>query len=68
MQPGLPQACSSEAAAARIVNPNGAWFTLVSHELYPSKDALDGALSSGMEDGMRETFDQLDALVASLRG
>jgi uncharacterized protein YndB with AHSA1/START domain len=41
---------------------------LVSHELYPSKDALDGALASGMEDGMRETFDQLDELVASLRG
>jgi uncharacterized protein YndB with AHSA1/START domain len=41
---------------------------LVSHELYPSKDALDGALASGMEDGMRETFEQLDELVASLRG
>ena len=42
--------------------------TLVAHELYPSKDALDGALASGMEDGMRETFDQLDELVLSLRG
>ena len=29
---------------------------------------LDGALTSGMEAGMRETFDQLDELVASLRG
>jgi len=42
--------------------------TLVSHELYPSKEALDAALSSGMEDGMRETFEQLEELVASLRG
>jgi uncharacterized protein YndB with AHSA1/START domain len=40
--------------------------TLVAHELYPSKEALDGALASGMEDGMRETYDQLDELVASL--
>ena len=42
--------------------------TLVSRELYPSKEALDAALSSGMEDGMRETFEQLGQLVASLRG
>jgi len=42
--------------------------TLVSYELYLSKEALDAALSSGMEDGMRETFEQLDELVASLRG
>ena len=41
--------------------------TLVAHERYPSKEALDGALSSGMEEGIRDTFDQLDALVASLR-
>lgn len=42
--------------------------TLVAREVYPSKEALDGALKSGMEDGMRETFDQLDELVASLSG
>ena len=40
---------------------------LVAQEVYPSKEALDGALQSGMEHGMRETMDQLDALVASLR-
>jgi hypothetical protein len=39
----------------------------VAHEVYPSKEALDGALQSGVEHGMRETMDQLDALVASLR-
>jgi hypothetical protein len=37
------------------------------HQLYPSKEALDGAVASGMERGMRETFDQLDELVASGR-
>lgn len=39
---------------------------LVSHELYPSREAREAALSSGMESGMRETMDQLDELVASL--
>jgi len=39
---------------------------LTIHQLFPSKEALDGAVGSGMERGMRETLDQLDALVASL--
>jgi uncharacterized protein YndB with AHSA1/START domain len=33
------------------------------HQLFPSKEALDGAVASGMADGMRETFAQLDAVV-----
>jgi hypothetical protein len=37
------------------------------HQLFPSKEALEGALASGMERGMRVTLDQLDALFASLR-
>jgi uncharacterized protein YndB with AHSA1/START domain len=40
---------------------------LVAHEAYPSAEARDAALASGMEHGMRETMDQLDELVASLR-
>jgi uncharacterized protein YndB with AHSA1/START domain len=40
---------------------------VVSHELYPSAEIRDAALSSGMEQGMRATMDQLDELVASLR-
>jgi uncharacterized protein YndB with AHSA1/START domain len=40
---------------------------LTLHQLFASKEALDGAIASGMERGMRETLDQLDALVASLR-
>jgi uncharacterized protein YndB with AHSA1/START domain len=39
---------------------------LALHQLFPSKEALDGALASGMERGMRETLDQLDELAASL--
>jgi len=38
---------------------------LVMHELYPSKEALDGAIA-GMEGGMRETFEQLHELLVTL--
>jgi uncharacterized protein YndB with AHSA1/START domain len=38
---------------------------LVMHELYPSKEALDGAIA-GMEGGMGETFEQLDELLVTL--
>ncbi len=41
---------------------------LTLHQLFPSKEALDGAVASGMEHGMRETLDQLDALVVLLHG
>ena len=39
---------------------------LVLHELYPSKEALDGAIASGSTDGMGETLEQLDELVVTL--
>ena len=39
---------------------------MVSREVYPSKEACEGALATGMESGARETMDQLDELVASL--
>ena len=42
---------------------------LVMHELYPSKEALDGALAGiegGMEEGMPESFAQLDELLVAL--
>lgn len=38
---------------------------MVSRELYPSKEVREAVLASGMEHGMRETMDQLDALVSS---
>ena len=40
---------------------------MMSRSLCPSKDVRDTILASGMEHGMRETMDQLDELVASLR-
>jgi uncharacterized protein YndB with AHSA1/START domain len=38
---------------------------LVVHDLYPSKEALDEAISSGSTSWNDETFDQLDELLAS---
>jgi uncharacterized protein YndB with AHSA1/START domain len=39
---------------------------LVMHDLYPSKEALDGAIASGSTCGMGETFEQLDELLVVL--
>jgi uncharacterized protein YndB with AHSA1/START domain len=44
---------------------NGRTF-MTSRSLCPSKDVRDAIIASGMEHGMRETMDALDALVASL--
>jgi uncharacterized protein YndB with AHSA1/START domain len=44
----------------------GGQTLLVMHDLYPSKEALDGALASGAVEGMPETLDQLDELLATL--
>ncbi|MCW5714628.1 MAG: SRPBCC family protein [Bauldia sp.] len=40
---------------------------LVMHELYPSKEALDGAIASGNAGEYSETFEQLDDLLLALR-
>ena len=39
---------------------------LVVRDLYPSKEALDGAIASGSTSGMPEALDQLDELLVSL--
>jgi uncharacterized protein YndB with AHSA1/START domain len=44
----------------------GSQTLLVMHDLYPSKEALDGALASGSTDAMPETLDQLDELLVTL--
>ena len=41
---------------------------LVMHDLYPSKDALDRTLATGMEGGMSESLEQLDELLLTLAG
>jgi len=38
---------------------------LVMHELYPSKDALDAAMTSGEKSGVSETLDQLDEVIVT---
>jgi len=39
---------------------------LVVHDLYPSKEALDGAIASGSTGGLPEQFEQLDELLVTL--
>jgi uncharacterized protein YndB with AHSA1/START domain len=56
---------SAGEAVVTVSFAEGQGRTLLTvHQLFPSEDALDGAIASGMEKGMRETLDQLDALVA----
>lgn len=54
------------AVVTATFDERGDETVLVVHEQYPSKEALDAAISSGMEGGIRVTYDQLDALVVSL--
>ena len=46
----------------------GSETVVVLRDLYPSKEALDGAIASGSTSGFGETFEQLDALLASVAG
>jgi len=57
---------SDEGAVTTVTfEEKGGKTLLVMHELYPSKEALDAAIA-GMEDGMLETFAQLDELLLTL--
>ena len=44
----------------------GSETLVVMHELYPSRDALDGAVASGCTCAMGETYEQLDELLVTL--
>jgi uncharacterized protein YndB with AHSA1/START domain len=44
----------------------GAETLVVMHDLYASKEALDGAIASGSTCGFSETFEQLDELLLTL--
>ena len=46
----------------------GGQTRVVVHDLYPSKEALEGAIASGSTEGMPEQLEQLDELVITLRG
>jgi uncharacterized protein YndB with AHSA1/START domain len=57
---------SPDAAVTTVTfEERGGKTLLVLHELYPSKEALDGAIE-GMEGGMPEQFEQLDELLVTL--
>jgi uncharacterized protein YndB with AHSA1/START domain len=56
---------SDGAVTTVTFEEKGGKTLVVMHELHPSKEALDAAIA-GMEDGMSETFGQLDELLASL--
>jgi uncharacterized protein YndB with AHSA1/START domain len=57
---------SGEGAVTTVTfEEKGGKTLLLMHELYPSKEALDGAIA-GMEAGMRETFEHLDELLVTL--
>jgi uncharacterized protein YndB with AHSA1/START domain len=43
----------------------GAETLVVMHDLYPSKESLDGAIASGSTNGFSEAFEQLDELLVT---
>ena len=43
----------------------GAETLVVMHDLYPSEEALDGAIASGSTNGFSEAFEQLDELLVA---
>lgn len=55
-----------EAVITVTFEDHGGRTVFTAHERYPSKEALDAALATGMESGAREAFDLLAALVESL--
>ena len=55
-----------EAVTTVTFDEIGGKTLLVMHDLYPSKEALDGAIASGSTGGMGETFEQLDELLVAL--
>ncbi len=61
-----PMASAGEAVVTVTLEERDGKTHMVQRQLFPSKQAADGAVASGMEKGMRETYDQLDTLVASM--
>ena len=57
---------SDEGAVTTVTfEEKGGETLLVMHDLYPSKEALDGAIASGSTGGFSETFEQLDELLVT---
>jgi len=53
------------AVTTVIFEERGGETLVVMHDLYPSKEALDGAIASGSTSGFSETFEQLDELLVT---
>jgi uncharacterized protein YndB with AHSA1/START domain len=62
-----PMRAMGEAVVTVTFDEDGERTHVTAVERYPSKEVRDGVLATGMEKGMRETLDQLEALVAVLR-
>ena len=62
-----PMRAAGEAIVTTTFDERDGKTEVVLHQLFPSREALDGAIASGMEKGARETFEQLEVLLASLR-
>jgi len=61
-----PMAHAGEAVITLTLEEREGKTRLVARELYPSREAREAAVASGMEKGMRETMDQLEALIAGM--
>jgi uncharacterized protein YndB with AHSA1/START domain len=61
-----PMAEAGAVVVTITFTAEGAHTRMVAHEVYPSKEAREAAVASGMEGGLRETMDQLDHLVVTL--
>ncbi|TXK18785.1 SRPBCC family protein [Homoserinibacter sp. GY 40078] len=57
----VPDVVSIESL--RFVEVGGGRTRLVGHAVYPSMEARDGMVAAGMEGGMSEGYDKLDALL-----
>ena len=61
---GFPDAVSIESM--RFEDLGNGRTRLVGHSVYPSQEARDGMVSSGMERGMVEGYNRLDTLLTTL--
>jgi uncharacterized protein YndB with AHSA1/START domain len=62
-----PMRHAGEAVVTATFEEREGETRLVLSEIHASKEALDGAIASGMEYGIRETMEQLEQLVAESR-
>ena len=53
-----------ETTATTVLEEASGRTTMTQTVLYPSREARDGAMRSGMEQGMATSYDRLDALLA----